>query len=84
MKHNSLTSKEIETLNDKKTYFCINCKKPQLYMLDTEIVTLTIKDITFSYEELQPYCINCGEPIYVPEIHDINVSRRLQAYRKNK
>ena len=44
---------------------------------------LTIKDITFSYEELQPLCIICGEPMYVPEINDINYDRRLQAYEKN-
>jgi hypothetical protein len=24
----------------------------------------------------------CGEPIYVPEINDINYTRRLQAYEK--
>ena len=72
----------IETLNDKKTYFCLNCKKPQLYMLDTEKITLTIEGVTFTYEALQPYCIKCGETIYVPEIHDINISRRLQAYKK--
>jgi len=82
MKHNSLTSKEIETLNDKKTYFCINCKKPQLYMLTTENVTLTVGYITFTYKELQPLCITCGEPIYVPEINDINIDRKVAAYIK--
>lgn len=75
---------QVELPNDNKTYFCLNCKKHNLYVLDTEKITLTIKGVTFTYEALQPYCINCGEPIYVPEIHDINVSRRLQAYKKNE
>lgn len=43
---------------------------------------MDIRGISFSYVEQTAYCSECGEEVYVPEINDLNVIAREDAYRK--
>ena len=67
---------------ERKEVFCIECGANKPFTVKTARGEVTIRGITFSYLEQTAYCAECGEEVYVPEINDINVQAREDAYRK--
>ena len=67
-------------MNNKKKAYCINCDKKQSYYIIKFSQKVTVRGTTFYYLETKAYCSECGEEIYVPEINDINVQARKDAY----
>ena len=66
----------------KDVIFCIECGEKVSYSITSDRVEITIRGIKFSYVELSAYCVKCGKEIYVPEVNDMNVVSREEAYRK--
>lgn len=66
----------------ESTAFCINCDCRRKYKKEIEEVTVTVRGLCFSYAETKAVCENCNEELYVPEINDINVQARENAYRE--
>lgn len=64
------------------TVYCINCDEKTTYTVKCQRVEMTVRGTTFSYVEQSAYCAVCGEQVYVPEINDLNVVSREEAYRK--
>lgn len=64
------------------TVYCINCDEKTTYTVKCERVEMAVRGISFSYVEHTAYCSVCGEELYVPEINDLNVVSREEAYRK--
>lgn len=64
------------------TVYCINCDEKTTYTVKCQRVEMTVRGTTFSYVEQAAYCSVCGEQVYVPEINDLNVVSREEAYRK--
>lgn len=62
--------------------FCINCGEKTEYIVKSQRVDMSVRGIEFSYVEHTAYCSVCGEEVYVPEINDLNVASREEAYRK--
>jgi len=67
---------------EKKEVFCIECGDYKQFAVKTTREEITVRGVTFSYLEQSAYCSECGEEVYVPEINDINVQAREDAYRK--
>lgn len=64
--------------------FCLNCSKKQPFIVKMSQEEISVRGITFSYEEQSAYCIDCGNVVYVPIVNDNNVRARERAYRKAK
>lgn len=45
---------------------------------------MRVHGIRFSFVEIHPKCIVCGNLLYVPEVHDKNVETKKESYRKEK
>lgn len=69
-------------MNTNNTVYCINCDKKNTYYLKSQRVNMDIRGIFFGCVEQTAYCSECGEEVYVPEINDLNVIAREDAYRK--
>lgn len=68
--------------NEKKKAYCIHCGEMREYKLKTSREETTVRGTTFSYLENTAFCTECGEEVYIPEINDMNVQAREDAYRK--
>lgn len=64
------------------TAYCIHCDEKTAYTVKSQREEMTVRGIEFCYVELTAYCSVCGEELYVPEINDLNVMSREEAYRK--
>lgn len=62
--------------------YCINCNEKTEYEVKAQRISMTVRGTNFSYVEQIAYCKKCGEEVYVPDINDLNVSSREEAYRK--
>ena len=67
---------------ERKEVFCIECGDYKPFTVKTTREEITVRGITFSYLEQTAYCSECGDEVYVPELNDINVQAREDAYRK--
>lgn len=65
----------------EKHDFCFECNKNVEYTVRTEKEELTIKGVSFSFDESRAYCKICGNELDVPELDDINYAARENAYR---
>ena len=75
--------KKTEPKHNETLMFCINCGEKKSFTVKTSWQEISVRDITFSYQEQSAYCIDCGEEIYVPIINDNNVRSRERAFRKH-
>ena len=64
------------------TRFCENCGCKTGYDVFCEPFERVIRGVAFSYEDENAVCRECGEPVFVPEVHDANIDRIDAAYRK--
>lgn len=69
-------------MSTNNTVYCINCDDKTEYLIKSQRVDMSVRGIEFSYVEHTAYCATCGEEVYVPEVNDLNVSSREDAYRK--
>ena len=60
--------------------FCVKCREDRPYVTFNSLQKITVRDVTFEYQELNARCLECGEPMYTSEINDINVARRERAF----
>lgn len=60
--------------------FCASCYARVEYRLTTATVELSVRDVIFSYQEVQAFCKDCGAAVYVPAVNDKNVYERHKAY----
>lgn len=68
----------------KQERYCVKCNDISPYKVASEIVRTSRKGIDFEYLCSVGICEKCGDLVYVPELHDINVERREEAYFKAK
>lgn len=60
--------------------YCIDCGRFSEYFIREVPDEMTVRGITFSYNELQAVCCTCHAELYVPEVNDWNVDRREAAF----
>ena len=65
-----------------KTVFCAECRKDVNFVTKETVFKRTLIDNEYSFIGLETYCAECGNPIYVSEIEDNNLSLLYDAYRK--
>lgn len=64
------------------TRFCENCGGKTEYTVSEKLSSKTVHGISFSYTEEYANYRACGEPVFVPDIHDANIYLIEDAYRK--
>lgn len=64
------------------TVYCINCDEKTAFQVKAQRVKLSVRGIEFGYVEHSAHCSVCGEEVYVPEINDMNVFAREDAFRE--
>lgn len=69
-------------MKEKTMAYCLNCDDKKEYTVRAQRREITVKGITFQYVHQTAYCADCGEEVYSPEINDLNVQERENAYRK--
>lgn len=60
--------------------FCAGCYESVPYRLESVTKEISVKEISFSYLEIQARCTECNSLVYVPAINDKNVYERHKAY----
>ena len=65
---------------EKDTVFCINCGCKQKYIVKSQIDSLNVRNVEFTYIEKTAHCSKCENEVYVPEINDYNCTARETAY----
>jgi len=65
------------------TCFCIKCRKKVPYILKTRTIELRIHGDILECDEVFATCKKCGIELYIPEINDINVKLRNDAYQEH-
>ena len=68
-------------MKKRKTAFCIACDEDGEYTMFTERVETVVHGAKIRYVEVAAKCPVCEEDLYVPEINDVNVQARGDAYR---
>lgn len=64
--------------------YCIHCDHKVEYCVRSQRISVDIRGIVSTYDELVACCSNCGEEIYVAEINDANAVARKEAYEMAK
>lgn len=64
--------------------YCIHCDHRVEYCVRSQRISVDIRGIVSTYDELVSCCSNCGEEIYVAEINDANAVARKEAYEMAK
>ena len=65
--------------------FCVNCDERQDYAVASGFVEEIEKSgVRFRYDREVAFCAKCGHEVYVAEVNDRNVDRRIEAYRRAK
>ena len=65
----------------RMTAFCIECDEDVEYTMFTERVETVVRGAKIRYVEVAAKCPVCEEELYVPEVNDVNVQARGDAYR---
>lgn len=60
--------------------FCTVCYESVPYRLHTENKEVSVREVSFSYEELVANCDICGTRVYVPAVNDRNCYEREKCY----
>lgn len=62
--------------------FCEECRNDVEYTVSSVPMIGTIKGREYSYTGTEARCVNCGSPIYVPEILDYNLKELYRVFRE--
>ena len=68
-------------MKKRQTAFCIACDEDVEYTMFTERVETVVRGAKIRYVEVAAKCTVCEEELYVPEVNDVNVQARENAYR---
>ena len=60
--------------------FCTKCYESVPYRLNNERKEVSIREVSFSYDEIVATCCTCGTRVYVPAINDKNCYEREKQY----
>ena len=60
--------------------FCPSCYDKVQYKVASSETTISVHEVSFSYQELIARCVYCGAAVYVPAINDRNEYERHKAY----
>ena len=60
--------------------FCPKCYESVPYYLRQSEKKISVREVSFSYLEIEAVCKECHNPVYVPAINDKNVYERHKAY----
>ena len=72
--------KEGELMELRPKTFCTSCYESVPYHLHTETKEISVREVSFSYEELVANCDICGTRVYVPAVNDRNCYEREKQY----
>ena len=62
--------------------FCLYCNKEVKHLLTSIPRTFFTRGTKVEYEEVAAHCPICNRELYMHDINDINVDRRLKAYER--
>ena len=62
--------------------FCPECRESVEYEVKENMETKNVRGLKFEYTNKAAYCRNCGEEIFVSELHEQNLKRINNAYLK--
>jgi len=62
--------------------FCPECRKNVKYQIEDSVEKKEVRGLEFEYTAERAYCNNCGEEIFIPELHDKNLQKIDNAYRE--
>ena len=68
----------------EKLVFCENCRDDVGYVVEERKMTGNIHGDQYRYNGWEARCKECGELVYVPEIHDENLTALYDEYRTRK
>lgn len=60
--------------------FCLYCEREQPYICDQVDRFQSVRGVQFMYTERFAKCEVCRNPVYAPEVNDMNANERLSAY----
>ncbi|MCX7746985.1 MAG: hypothetical protein N2645_08865 [Clostridia bacterium] len=66
----------------EKITYCENCCKDTEYAIRDEIISVDLKGVKFTYGALVPYCKECQNEVYIPEVNDLNIIRAYKAQKE--
>ena len=62
--------------------FCLGCGEIKEVIVKSEIITEVFEGVEVSYPAQVAYCPECGEMLYVGELHDTNLKQLYNAFRE--
>src|SRR6056297_1400610 len=62
--------------------FCPECRKDVEYRVEESVEKKEVRGLEFEYTAERAYCNNCGEEIFIHELHDQNLQKIDNAYRE--
>ena len=63
-------------------YFCPECRKNVKYQIEELVEKKEVRGLEFEYTAERAYCTECGDEIFISELHDQNLQRIDDAYRE--
>lgn len=69
-----------EAEQDDSKVICLNCGKRRNYHIWGRRVTIPFRKGEITYIHHEAHCAACLKEVYVPTVHDINVTARERAY----
>jgi putative zinc finger/helix-turn-helix YgiT family protein len=61
--------------------FCPECRKEVEYQIKKTVEKKEVRGLEFEYNAERAFCYECGEEIFIPELHDNNLQKIDDAYR---
>ncbi|SIQ34017.1 type II TA system antitoxin MqsA family protein [Halanaerobium kushneri] len=62
--------------------FCPECRKDVEYKIEEQFEEKEVRGLKFKYTAERAYCNDCGEEIFISKLHDHNLQKIDDAYRK--
>ena len=63
--------------------YCIHCSQEVEYIVLEQMTTAIVRGENISYMEQIAICPVCNKELYVPEVNDGNLKRKIAAYKNN-
>ena len=65
-----------------KEVFCEECRKDVEYTIASVPMVGTIKGKEYQYSGSEARCVDCGSPLYIPELSDANLRSLYDVFRQ--
>lgn len=76
-----ISKQETRNGREKRTDFCVECRKNTEYMLQKKTIMKTIKDKEYPFSITTAVCVECGGEMTLPGLIDKNVREIDEQYR---